>query len=1053
MSDENSPPLPLLDSQVFSQLLRRSSQVLALTLGLCIAVLLGLVLYLLRASEVVAHTDGVMMQTRIIEKQLLSMQSSFRGFRLSADTHYLQGYEDGIDSSGIPTQLDALEELVRDDPSQIALIQDLRQKIRRWFDFVDEELLAVRQDPAQMGNPGFLTRGVPLFDAMMSSLGTLNEVETALRKEQAAFLNRVVVSVLFGFGIAALLGIPALTRWLGQLLRTVSQSYENSLRETAQQAEELQVTLSSIGDAVVATDATGRVDFLNPVAEAILGWTQEEAKGKPLPEVFEIFHEHTRAPAESPVDRVLRENVLVGMSNHTVLRSRHGREIPIEHSAAPIRGKDGTVKGVILVFHDVTEKHQAAQHLKESESRLTFLHQLADEIRPLPDICSIIERSEQMLGRFLNASRCAYASVDPDTGLFSILNDYTDDCPTTVGEYPLSDFGGRVEKKMQSGRTLIIRDVDGELSDSNALQAFRSIGVKAIICCPLHKNGQLRAMMAVHQTIPRQWTESDVSLVESVVERCWTVVERKRAESELVLAMKHAETAAQAAAESAERFQLLGDVISLQVWTATPDGSLDYVNTQCLKYFGTLDESMVLGHSWTQFVHPEDLAGAKESWQRSLATGQRYTVEFRLRGAEHGDFRWFLVRAEAMHDKDGRISKWFGTNTDIHKLKLAQSEAERASRAKDEFLAALSHELRTPLTPVLMTAAALRDDERLPAEVRDQMAMMERNIALEARLIDDLLDLTAISRGKLKLRPEPSDAHSLISLAVEIVRSEAQIRGLTIEQEFAAPLSGLMVDPARFQQVIWNLLRNAVKFTPSGGRIHIQTRDETDADGRTWFSVAVTDTGIGIDPMALEKIFLPFEQSIAAGDHQFGGVGLGLAIARAIVKLHGGRIEARSDGRKLGATFVVEFPDAKEPPSGVAEPVPGITGPEGSAGGPESKALRILLVEDHAATLEALSTLLRRAGHSVITASTVADGLAAAGQGTLDLVVSDLGLPDGTGIQLMEKLREAYQLRGIALSGYGMEDDLARCREAGFVTHLVKPVRFADLRRAIDNIR
>ncbi len=1050
MPDENSPPLPLLDSEVFRRLLRRSSQALALTLGLSIAVLLGLVLYLLRTTDLVAHTDGVMMQTRIIEKQLLSMQSSFRGFRLSGDIHHLQAYEEGIDSSGIPSQFNTLEQLVLNDSSQMAMIKDLRKQVEIWFDFVAEELRLVRQDPRQMGNPGFLARGVPLFDRMINSLGTFNEAETALRKERAASLNRVVVYVLCIFGIAALLGIPALTRWLEQLLRTVSQSYENSLRETAQQAEELHVTLRSIGDAVVATDASGRVDFINPVAEAILGWTQEEARGKPLPEVFEIYHEHNRAPAENPVERVLRENVLVGMSNHTVLRSRQGREIPIEDSAAPIRGKDGTIRGVILVFHDVTEKHQAAQRLKESESRLLFLQQLADEIRPLPDTTLIIERSVQMLGRFLNASRCAYASADPDTGRFSILHDYTNGCATTVGEYPLSEFGERVEKKMQSGRTLVIRDMEGELSDSTARQAFQALGINAIICCPLHKNGQLRAMMAVHQTTPRPWTESDVALIESVLERCWTVMERKRAESELVRATIRAEAAAKAAADSAERFQLLGNVISLQDWTATPDGLLDYVNGQCLKYFGTTDESMVMGNAWGQFVHPEDLAGAEESWQQSLATGERYAVEFRLRGAEDGEYRWFLVRAEAMRDKTGEIIKWFGTNTAIHKLKLAQDEAERASRAKDEFLAALSHELRTPLTPVLITAAALRDDERLPSGVRDQMAMMERNIALEARLIDDLLDLTAISRGKLKLRPEPSDAHSLISLAVEIVRSDAQSRGLTIEQEFAAPLSGLLVDPARFQQVIWNLLRNAVKFTPAGGRIHIQTRDETDAQGRTWFSVSVTDTGIGIDPTALEKIFMPFEQSTAAGDHRFGGVGLGLAIARAIVNLHGGRIAASSDGRKLGATFVVEFPDAKEPPSGVADTVGAVA--EGSGSGPASPALRILLVEDHVATLEALSTLLRRAGHSVITASTVTDGLAAAGQDTFDLLVSDLGLPDGTGIQLMEKLRDTYHLRGIALSGYGMEDDLARCREAGFVTHLVKPVRFADLRRAIDNI-
>lgn len=1055
MSDEIPSSLP--DGAVFRKLLRRSTQALALALGVTAAVLLGLVLYLLRASKLVEHSDSVMVQARTIERQMLAVQTSFRGFRLTGDTQYLKDFEAGLAASGVPAKLDGLEQLVKNHRGHAAVLHELgvlRGRVRTWFGFAAEEMQAVRKDPLLIHNPEFLTRGVPRFKAVMESLDAISQEEIRIRLKRADSLNRVVVSVLAGFGISALLGIPALTFWLGRLLRTVSQSYELSLRETAEQAEELQVTLRSIGDAVMATDAEGRVDFLNPVAESMLGWSQEEAKGKPLPEVFRIFHEPTLTPAENPAVRVLRENVMTGLGHHTVLRSRHGRQIPIEDSAAPIRGKDGKVKGVILVFHDVTEKHHAERQLKESESRLSFLHDLADQLRPLPDTRAVIGCAVDLLGRFLKVSRCAYATVDPATGHFSIHHDYTDQCPTTIGEYQLSGFGHRVEQKMLSGRTLVIRDVDGELGDDpGGREAFRAMGVQAIICCPLLKNGQLLAMMAVHQTRPRTWTASEVSLVESVVERCWSVVERKRAEMELIQATGRAEAAALAAADSAERFRLLGDVISLQVWTATPDGALDYVNAQCLKYFGTEDESRVLGHGWMQFVHPEDLDGAVESWQHSVATGARYTVEFRLRGAEDGDYRWFLVRAEAMRDRHGTVLKWFGTNTAIHKLKLAQSEAERASRAKDAFLAALSHELRTPLTPVLITAAALRDDSRLPPEVRDQMAMMERNIALEARLIDDLLDLTAISRGKLKLRPEPCDAHSLIRLAVEIVRSEAQSKGLTLDQEFSAPHSGLVADPARFQQVIWNLLRNAVKFTPPGGRVSIRTHEDTDAKGTRWFCVTVTDTGTGIDPAALEKIFLPFEQSTAAGDHRFGGVGLGLAIARAIVDLHGGRIQARSEGPQLGATFVVEFPDAMEPPSGLAGPATADPSPGTGADPTASKGRRILMVEDHAATLEALSALLRNAGHSVVTAGTVADALAAAAEGEFDLVLSDLGLPDGSGIQLMEKLRDSKQLQGIALSGYGMEDDLVRCREAGFVAHLVKPVRFADLRRAIQNIR
>ena len=535
------------------------------------------------------------------------------------------------------------------------------------------------------------------------------------------------------------------------------------------------------------------------------------------------------------------------------------------------------------------------------------------------------------------------------------------------------------------------------------------------------------------------------------------ITQRKEAEANLRNATAEAETAAYAIAESTERFRLLSEVVSIQVWTAQLNGALDYANQECLDYFGVPSGEEVLGNAWAQFVHTDDLPHATKQWQASLASGRRYEVEFRLRRYD-GQYRWFIVRAEGMHDEAGEIVRWFGTNTDIHDLKTAQSDAERASRAKDAFLATLSHELRTPLTPVLMTAAALRGDERLPMDVRDQLGMMERNIALEARLIDDLLDLTRIARGQLHLRSELCDAHSLIGLAVEIVRDDAAAKGIVLERTLEAQRSGLVADPARFQQVIWNLLRNSVKFTPRGGRISIRTSDDTDRDGAGTLRIEVIDSGIGIESEALQKIFLPFEQAEPTGDHRFGGMGLGLAIARAIVDLHGGTITAASEGRDRGAKFVVELPGAIEAPLGISETpsfffeLPAIPEALSESAAEEKAPLRLLLVEDHESTLQVLSRLLGRAGHQVVTAATLSAALAAAAEGTFDLVISDLGLPDGTGNELMEILRARYGLRGIALSGYGMEEDVVRSRQAGFAAHLTKPVDFRQLQRALREV-
>jgi len=363
--------------------------------------------------------------------------------------------------------------------------------------------------------------------------------------------------------------------------------------------------------------------------------------------------------------------------------------------------------------------------------------------------------------------------------------------------------------------------------------------------------------------------------------------------------------------------------------------------------------------------------------------------------------------------------------------------AEAASQAKDHFLAALSHELRTPLAPVLMRVAALARSPDLPEGLRADLRMIQRNVELEAKLIDDLLDLTRVSRGKLVLHFETTDVHALLEHVVAICSEGIESGGLRIDLEPGAAERHVRADSARLQQVFWNLIKNAVKFTPQGGRIRVITANPE--PGR--IEVAVIDPGIGIPPEDLPRLFNAFEQGDPAITRSFGGLGLGLAICKALVDQHGGALAGLSPGRGKGATFTVSLaavpaPEAAEPAGSVASPA-------------EPPALRLLLVEDNEPTLQVMAALLELAGHDVQAAPDVRTARRLAESHTFDLVVSDLGLPDGNGFDLMRELREHYGLTGIAVSGFGMEEDLRRSRESGFLEHLVKPVDVDKLKAAI----
>jgi len=406
------------------------------------------------------------------------------------------------------------------------------------------------------------------------------------------------------------------------------------------------------------------------------------------------------------------------------------------------------------------------------------------------------------------------------------------------------------------------------------------------------------------------------------------------------------------------------------------------------------------------------------------------------------------------HDVTERRQKESALVRSYHAEQEARSAAEQANLAKDHFLAALSHELRTPLTPVLAILSSLRQ-EALPTALAEDLETVRRNVELEARLIDDLLDLTRISRGKLHLHHERISANVMIEDAIKTCCSDLQARRLTLHRHLAEPAPTIEADSARVTQILWNLLKNSVKFTPPEGTITISSQVAA-RHGTDELIIEVRDTGIGLERGDLERIFRAFEQGDSTIAQRFGGLGLGLAISKAIAESHGGTLSAASEGRGHGSTFTltlpcVPAPDQDAPPAQWPRPSPSAplrTLPE--------RPLRILFVEDHSDTAAVLSRLLRRMGHEVFHAPgiTVAREIASrefAGAG-IDLLISDLGLPDGRGQDLMHELATRYALTGIALSGYGMDTDLEQTTAAGFARHLTKPVDIAALQRAIAEV-
>lgn len=448
---------------------------------------------------------------------------------------------------------------------------------------------------------------------------------------------------------------------------------------------------------------------------------------------------------------------------------------------------------------------------------------------------------------------------------------------------------------------------------------------------------------------------------------------------------------------------------------------------------------------------PEDHHNEEPDIIRRIRAGERIEHYETVRKRKDGSLINISLTVSPVKDDRGTVigaSKIARDVTDrVHaNVLLAESllREKTAARAKDDFIAMLSHELRAPLNPILLIASDAAQNPGLPASIRAQFELIRTNARLEARLIDDLLDLNRLGHGKLQLEKQTVEINDLVRSSAQIVQGDIDARRIHLALNLTARPLNAEADPVRMQQVFWNILSNAIKFTPEGGAITIETAliDET-------IQIKITDNGMGMDPEELNTLFGAFVQGRHVNQaRRYGGLGLGLAITKMLVEAHAGRVEAASNGRNTGSTFTIRIPRTLIP-SPPPDPLKNPANPSAAAERAGRSGLRILLVEDHEPTRTALGFLLNRRGYQVVKAASSNEARSLAAAEKIDLVISDIGLPDGSGNELMAELRDQHGLRGIALTGYGMEEDVARSNAAGFATHLTKPVDISALEKAL----
>ncbi|GAT34958.1 PAS domain S-box-containing protein [Terrimicrobium sacchariphilum] len=819
---------------------------------------------------------------------------------------------------------------------------------------------------------------------------------------------------------------------------------------------ELQTTRERLD---LALEASELGTFYCPLPFGALEWNAKCKEHFWLPpdaevsidQFFDIIHPDDREHTRLAIESTLNERQRYDIAYRTVSPEGKIRWIrAIGRGFYDETGRPTRFDGITV---DITSSKEIEQELRHQQQlyeeiarRLEFLNGISEETRELTSPAEVMSIISERLGLFLGVNRCAYAVVHLDEDGFTIMDNFTDGCGSIVGDFRLSGFGREIYSDLRAGKTIVINDVDTHLAPNDGAEALKVVDVRALICCPLIKKGKLAALMAVHHMQPRVWKTNEITLLEEVVERSWNYIERVY--SNLALT------------ESELRFRSLVGATALIVWQADKHGNI-LSEVAGWETFTGQTRAQYSGRGWMDAVHPDDRGHMGDSWKQSDPPGLKFQATVRIRRRD-GVFRRMLIIGVPVLDVAGLIREWVGTCTDIedkltledqreriiHAERTARTEAERASRMKDEFLATLSHELRTPLSAILGWAQILRDDAGLPPQLQEAAKIIERNARMQAQIIDDLLDMNRIISGKVRLDVQHVELSKIIESSVETVRPAATAKGVRLQPILdgsAGPVSG---DPNRLQQVFWNLLSNAIKFTPRGGRVQIILQ-RVDSH----IEVSVADNGEGLAPEFLPYVFDRFVQADSSSTRGHGGLGLGLAIVRQLVELHGGSVHAESPGPHQGATFTVSLPLLPihaHPPAERRHPKSLPEKPRPLESLPRLDGVRVLVVDDEPDARALSCHLLTAQGAEVQMADCAAEAFEMLRKNPPSVLLSDIGMPREDGISLIKRIRQLPAEQGgavpaIALTAYARSEDRTSAVLAGFQMHVAKPVETGEL--------